>query len=67
MEEKIQLEKKEQQRRETLKKKILEEATKNRENKLRELKDIDNNTEEFRSRNSRPSNNFESLPKYVPS
>jgi hypothetical protein len=44
LEGKIQLEKKEQQRRETLKKKILEEATKNRENKLRELKDIDNNT-----------------------
>ena len=46
-----------------LKRKILEQANKNRQNKLKELKDIDNNGEEFRGRNSRKDANFQSLPK----
>lgn len=49
-----------------MKKKILEEATKNRENKLKENKEMEGSTEETKSKNSRPSTNFESLPKYRP-
>ncbi len=41
----------------------MEEASKNRESKLRELQDIDNNTDEIKSRNNRTGTYFESLPK----
>lgn len=59
----MQQERREGHRKELLKRRILEEANKNRENKGRELKDLDNNGEEYRSRNIRTGTHFESLPK----
>ena len=50
-------------RREVLKRKILDQAIKVRENKLKELQNYDNNVEEIIKRNTRQNGNFESLPK----
>jgi hypothetical protein len=51
-------EKREMQKRDNLKKKILEEASKNRENKLREITDIENMSEEPKLKSTPHVTNF---------